>query len=113
VLQSLRDRGNTILVIEHNLDVIKACDWIVDLGPDGGDGGGQIVATGTPEEIASNKNSATGIYLKRHLGPLTQKTARKKSTAKKSAAKRPASKKSTGKKATAKKRNPGKKATAK
>ncbi len=65
VLHSLRDRGNTIVVIEHNLDVIKACDWIIDLGPDGGDGGGQIVATGTPADISNNKDSATGFYLKR------------------------------------------------
>ncbi|OED36313.1 excinuclease ABC subunit A [Chromatiales bacterium (ex Bugula neritina AB1)] len=78
VLQSLRDRGNTIIVIEHNLDVIKACDWIVDLGPDGGDGGGQIVATGTPEQIADNPSSATGVYLKRQL----KSKSRKKPTSK-------------------------------
>jgi excinuclease ABC subunit A len=65
VLHSLRDRGNTIVVIEHNLDVIKASDWIIDLGPDGGDGGGTIVATGTPEQVASDNASATGFYLKR------------------------------------------------
>ncbi len=67
VLHNLRDRGNTIIVIEHNLDVIKACDWIVDLGPNGGDGGGQIVDTGTPESIANSKVSITGQYLKKHL----------------------------------------------
>ena len=54
-------------MIEHNLDVIKACDWIVDLGPNGGDGGGQIVETGTPESIANSKVSITGQYLKKHL----------------------------------------------
>ena len=54
VLHRLRDEGNTIVVIEHNLDVIKTADWVIDLGPEGGEGGGQIVATGTPEEIAAN-----------------------------------------------------------
>ena len=63
-LHLLRDRGNTIVVIEHNLDVIKTADWIVDLGPEGGSGGGEIVAEGTPEDIAKCKNSYTGIYLK-------------------------------------------------
>ncbi|NKB63439.1 MAG: excinuclease ABC subunit UvrA, partial [Gammaproteobacteria bacterium] len=64
VLHRLRDHGNTIIVIEHNLDVIKTADWLVDLGPEGGDGGGQIVATGTPEDVASNQHSFTGQYLK-------------------------------------------------
>ena len=63
VLQTLRDQGNTVVVIEHNLDVIKTADWIIDLGPEGGDGGGTIVATGTPEEVASNAASFTGRYL--------------------------------------------------
>lgn len=63
VLHALRDRGNTIIVIEHNLDVIKTADWIIDLGPEGGDKGGEIIATGTPEEIAANKHSHTGHYL--------------------------------------------------
>ena len=63
-LHLLRDRGNTIVVIEHNLDVIKTADWIVDLGPEGGSGGGEIVAEGTPEDVAKCKNSYTGIYLK-------------------------------------------------
>ena len=67
VLQALVDTGNTVLVIEHNLDVIKVADHIIDLGPEGGDGGGLIVATGTPEEVAKNKNSFTGQYLKRML----------------------------------------------
>lgn len=80
VLHSLRDRGNTIIVIEHNLDVIKACDWIIDLGPDGGDGGGQIIATGNPEDIAANPASVTGHYLQRYFKPTksTKKTASKK-----------------------------------
>jgi excinuclease ABC subunit A len=64
VLHRLRDEGNTIVVIEHNLDVIKTADWIIDLGPEGGDGGGSIVATGTPEQIAEVKGSYTGKYLK-------------------------------------------------
>ena len=64
VLHRLRDHGNTIIVIEHNLDVIKTADWIIDMGPEGGSGGGMIVATGTPEEVANNKSSHTGHYLK-------------------------------------------------
>ena len=64
VLHRLRDRGNTIVVIEHNLDVIKTADWIIDLGPEGGDGGGMIVATGTPEDVASAQGSFTGEYLR-------------------------------------------------
>ena len=64
VLQRLVDEGNTVLVIEHNLDVIKNADWIIDLGPEGGEGGGNVVATGTPEEIAEVKESYTGQYLK-------------------------------------------------
>ncbi|NND81063.1 MAG: excinuclease ABC subunit UvrA [Gammaproteobacteria bacterium] len=63
VLHTLRDHGNTVVVIEHNLDVIKTADWIIDLGPEGGNGGGQIVATGTPEQVALNKASYTGHYL--------------------------------------------------
>ncbi|SLM22291.1 ABC-ATPase UvrA [Streptococcus dysgalactiae subsp. equisimilis] len=64
VLESFVDDGNTVLVIEHKLDVIKSADHIIDLGPEGGVGGGQIVATGTPEEIAQVKESYTGHYLK-------------------------------------------------
>jgi excinuclease ABC subunit A len=67
VLHKLRDEGNTIVVIEHNLDVIKTADWIVDLGPEGGDGGGEIIGTGTPEQIAAMKQSYTGHYLKKVL----------------------------------------------
>jgi excinuclease ABC subunit A len=63
VLQELVDAGNTIVVIEHNLDVIKVSDWIIDLGPDGGDGGGEVIATGTPEDVAANKKSYTGKFL--------------------------------------------------
>ncbi len=64
ILHRLAEAGNTILVIEHNLDVIKTADWIIDLGPDGGDAGGQIVAEGTPEQIVKVKRSFTGQYLK-------------------------------------------------
>jgi excinuclease ABC subunit A len=63
VINRLRERENTIVIIEHNLDVIKTADWIVDLGPEGGDKGGDIIATGTPEEIAQVKKSYTGQYL--------------------------------------------------
>jgi excinuclease ABC subunit A len=63
VLHRLRDKGNTVVVIEHNLDVIKTADWIIDLGPEGGDGGGEIIASGTPEDVAANKASFTGEYL--------------------------------------------------
>jgi excinuclease ABC subunit A len=69
VLQRLRDEGNTVIVIEHNLDVIKTADWVVDLGPEGGDGGGRIIAVGTPEQIAANKASYTGHYLRATLTP--------------------------------------------
>ncbi len=64
VLHRLRDHGNTIVVIEHNLDVVKTADWVIDMGPEGGDGGGQIIATGTPEDIAKSKVSHTGRFLK-------------------------------------------------
>jgi excinuclease ABC subunit A len=67
VLQKLVDKGNTVVVIEHNLDVIKVADYVVDLGPEGGRGGGEIVATGTPEAIAKNKKSITGQFLKEEL----------------------------------------------
>ncbi|MGD9660715.1 MAG: excinuclease ABC subunit UvrA [Porticoccaceae bacterium] len=67
VLHRFRDHGNTVVVIEHNLDVIKTADWIIDLGPEGGSGGGQIIATGTPEQVAKNKASHTGRFLKKML----------------------------------------------
>jgi excinuclease ABC subunit A len=67
VLNKLVDLGNTVLVIEHNLEVIKCADWIIDLGPDGGNKGGEIVATGTPEQISQNKKSYTGQYLSKIL----------------------------------------------
>jgi excinuclease ABC subunit A len=67
VLQELTDQGNTVLVIEHNLNVIKSADYIIDLGPEGGDGGGTIVAVGTPEKVAECEKSYTGKYLKKYL----------------------------------------------
>ena len=67
VLHELVDQGNTVVVIEHNLEVIKTADWIVDLGPEGGDSGGHVVAIGTPEEIAANNASYTGQYLQQVL----------------------------------------------
>ena len=67
VLYRLRDAGNTVIVIEHNLDVIKTADWIIDLGPEGGDGGGKVVAAATPEQLIKRKNSWTGKYLKKYL----------------------------------------------
>ena len=63
VLEGLVERGNTVIVIEHNLDVIRACDWLIDLGPDGGAGGGRIVGSGTPQELATCAESITGRYL--------------------------------------------------
>jgi excinuclease ABC subunit A len=67
VLARLREAGNTVVVIEHNLDVIKTADWLIDLGPEGGDGGGRIIAQGTPEQVAANKASHTGRYLRAAL----------------------------------------------
>ena len=67
VLERLKNQGNTVVVIEHNLDVIKTADWIIDLGPEGGSGGGKIIATGTPEEVAKVSNSFTGQYLNKML----------------------------------------------
>jgi excinuclease ABC subunit A len=67
VLNKLVERGNTVVLIEHNLDVIKCADYILDFGPEGGTGGGQIVAKGTPEDVANNPNSHTGKYLKKIL----------------------------------------------
>ena len=76
VLHELVEQGNTVIVIEHNLDVVKTADWIIDIGPEGGDGGGEIVATGTPEDVAEVAASHTGRYLKDILA-----TARKRRVA--------------------------------
>jgi excinuclease ABC subunit A len=67
VLNKLVDRGNTVLVIEHNMDVIKVADHVIDIGPEGGDGGGRVLFEGTPEELAKNKESYTAQYLKMEL----------------------------------------------
>ena len=67
VLHALVEQGNTVIVIEHNLEVIKTSDWIIDLGPEGGAGGGEVVASGTPEQVVRNKKSATGHYLAPYL----------------------------------------------
>jgi excinuclease ABC subunit A len=75
VLQRLVDAGNTVLVIEHNLDVIKQADWIVDLGPEGGEAGGEVIATGTPEDVAQVPESFTGDFLRPLLPSLTAAAA--------------------------------------
>jgi excinuclease ABC subunit A len=67
VIHRLRDAGNTIVIIEHNLDVIKTADWIIDMGPEGGDGGGTVVVVGTPETVGEEASSYTGRYLKSML----------------------------------------------
>ena len=86
VLHRLRDHGNTIVVIEHNMDVIKTADWIVDLGPEGGDKGGEIIVTGTPESIAKHKTSHTGHYLKPVLERFESKTGQQKKNLKQATA---------------------------
>ncbi|MGO1769032.1 MAG: excinuclease ABC subunit UvrA [Microbacterium sp.] len=85
VLGGLVDKGNSVIVIEHNLDVIKSADWIVDLGPEGGSGGGEIVATGTPEDVARSEASHTGAFLRETLGITERPSAAKKGSAKKTA----------------------------
>jgi excinuclease ABC subunit A len=67
VVQKLVDKGNTVIVIEHNMDLIKAADWVIDMGPEGGSGGGRIVAQGTPEEVAGSEESRTGVFLREEL----------------------------------------------
>ena len=82
VLHRLRDGGNTVVIIEHNLDVIKTADWLIDLGPEGGSGGGQIIAAGTPEEVAANKASHTGRFLAPLLPAPKQSKAKKAASSK-------------------------------
>ncbi|NOX95360.1 MAG: ATP-binding cassette domain-containing protein, partial [Alphaproteobacteria bacterium] len=88
VIQELADNGNTVIVIEHNLDVIKQADWILDLGPEGGDGGGEIIAAGTPEDVAKVAKSYTGQFLKGMLKGVsaTKVSAKKKVVRKRKAA---------------------------
>ena len=92
VLQKLADQGNTLVVIEHNLEVLKCADWLIDLGPEGGEGGGEVVASGTPEDVARAAQSYTGQCLKSLLGVSTKKkkktTKKKKKTKKKIASRR-------------------------
>jgi excinuclease ABC subunit A len=76
VLHSLADKGNTVIVIEHNLDVVKTADWIIDMGPEGGSGGGTVVAEGTPEQIAADRHSHTGAFLAGILEPPAAKPRR-------------------------------------
>ena len=110
VLSRLVDQGNTVLVIEHNLDVIKTADWLIDLGPEGGSGGGLVIAEGTPEAVAGVPGSHTGFYLAPMLGlksiPMDtpKKTSAKKATEKKPAVKKAVAKKTATKPATAAKR---------
>jgi len=109
VLQGLVDKGNTVIVIEHNLDVIKNADWVVDLGPEGGNGGGRVIAEGTPEQVALIEESHTG----RFLAPILARSARSpgrptgisptKAAAAKAVSKRAVPKKAAAKKAAAKK----------
>ncbi|MDC1142844.1 excinuclease ABC subunit UvrA [Planctomycetota bacterium] len=106
VLQRLVDKGNTAVIIEHNLDVIKCADWLIDLGPEGGDGGGTLVAEGTPQDVANVKGSYTGQFLKRYFAQ-HKKPTKKKTLTKKKTPKKPA--KATKKKPAAKKTKPKKK----
>ena len=86
MLHTLVETGNTVLVIEHNLEVIKTADWVIDLGPDGGDGGGRLVAEGSPEDISQHAESYTGQYLAKALAPKQVKPKRKRTPAKRTAA---------------------------
>jgi excinuclease ABC subunit A len=101
VLSRLVDQGNTVLVIEHNLDVIKTADWLIDLGPEGGTGGGTVVSEGTPEHVAACAGSHTGRFLAPLLGVTPSPT--RKPSAKQTAAVKPAGRKSAVAKAAAKK----------
>jgi len=104
VIQELADSGNTVIVIEHNLDVIKQADWIIDLGPEGGDGGGEIVAAGTPEDVAKVTTGYTGKFLQPVLAKAGKGTAAKSATQTKNNAttKKSPTKKTPAKKAAAK-----------
>jgi excinuclease ABC subunit A len=81
VLNRLVDAGNTVVVIEHNLDVIKTADWIIDLGPEGGEDGGQLVVAGTPEDVAANEDSYTGSYLRPIVAQPKRRPARERAAA--------------------------------
>ena len=75
MLQSLVDKGNSVIVIEHNLDVIKNADWVIDMGPEGGSGGGLVIAEGTPEQIAMSPDSHTGRFLAEVLEPVAERVS--------------------------------------
>ncbi|MBF6573615.1 excinuclease ABC subunit UvrA [Nocardia farcinica] len=104
VINGLVDKGNTVIVIEHNLDVIKTSDWVIDMGPEGGSGGGTVVAEGTPEDVAAVPDSYTGQFLKEVLAQAETAPAPKSAAAKKAAAKKAAAKKAAGESGTVKKR---------
>ena len=97
VIQELAGNGNTVVIIEHNLDVIKQADWILDLGPEGGDGGGEIVAAGTPEDVAKVAKSYTGQFLKPLLRGSRPASAPSINASAKTTSARPAKKKTAGK----------------
>ncbi|MCW2767289.1 MAG: Excinuclease subunit, partial [Nocardioides sp.] len=116
VLGRLVDQGNTVLVIEHNLDVIKTADWVVDMGPEGGSRGGLVIAEGTPESVAANPDSYTGQFLAPMLDGRAARQPRRMVTPKVAAAQAPAKKSATRKTAAAKKppaKRPAAKKTAK
>ena len=104
ILSRLRDDGNTVVVIEHNLDVIKTADWIIDLGPEGGDGGGQVLVSGTPEKVAAFPGSYTGQFLAPLLAPRAKAATQKKRHKAAASAQKSASKKAPGKRSTSKKK---------
>ena len=117
VLHELVDAGNTVVVIEHNLDVIKTADWIIDLGPEGGDGGGEIVAVGTPEDVLKVKASHTGHHLAETFRRQDERRAsaakRGRASAKKPATRKPSTKKTSTKQAAPKKAAAAKKTNSK
>ncbi len=113
VLHELVDNGNTVVVIEHNLDVIKTADWIIDLGPDGGDGGGELVAVGTPEEVSENDASWTGRFLKETLTRQQDRAARQKAKKGSAAAKRAKPKRPAARRAASQAKAPTRKSRAK
>jgi excinuclease ABC subunit A len=106
-MSALRDAGNTVVIIEHNIDVVACCDWVVDLGPGGGEHGGQLVAEGTPEQIAEVDASVTGHFLRERLGSARSTAASSKSAARRSAGSKAAGSKAAASKTAASKRGGG------